>query len=77
MNNLSLDNTPNSESRIQMILLYIFRSGQKKQRIKTLLNPICKSTKLKHHIRIRALSILFQLASPDELNKFIEYNKLR
>ena len=33
--------------------------------------------KLKHHTRIRALSVLFQLASPDELNEYIEYNKLR
>jgi len=77
MNDFSLVENRYSESRIQMILLYIFRSGQKKQRIKTLLNPICKSTKLKHHTRIRALSVLFQLASPDELNEYIEYNKLR
>jgi len=77
MKDINLEKNKNSESRIQMLLLYIFRSGQKKQRIKTLLNPICKSTKLKHHTRIRALSVLFQLASPDELNEFIEYNKLR
>jgi hypothetical protein len=69
----------NSERFIQMRLLCLIRSVSMNQAIQILLNYSQQSSsKIKTLHRVRALSVLFQLASPSDLEqRKVHYNELR